>query len=196
MSTSSSLVVLSAQFGTKRPPVQIRPPRPRSKATALSGKWPFSCPYSSEVQQRLPTKLPAQPLERLARLVVGHIRVHVHRHVDLRVPGDPYGHPRMHIKAAPRGAAGPASAPRGSALEARPDRTPGRRGWIAAADRVRSAGRQADSGTEPSSRGAGRSSRGHVDGRSRGRRVVAIFASSWGSRNQYDSAVILVWRAG
>ena len=80
--------------------------------------------------------------------------------------------------------------------EARPDRTPGRRGWIAAADRVRSAGRQADSGTEPSSRGAGRSSRGHVDGRSRGRRVVAIFVSSWGSRNQYDSAVILVWRAG
>src|SRR5512146_1860621 len=40
-------------------PTQIKRPQP-------SGKWPFSCPYNSEVQQRLPAELPAQTLERLA----------------------------------------------------------------------------------------------------------------------------------
>src|SRR5216110_986159 len=34
------LVGVRAQFGTKRPPVQIRPPRPRSQATCDLRRWP------------------------------------------------------------------------------------------------------------------------------------------------------------
>jgi hypothetical protein len=42
-----------ASFGTKRPPVQIRPPRPSSQATCDHRRWPPRMPYSSEVQQWL-----------------------------------------------------------------------------------------------------------------------------------------------
>ena len=38
------------------------------------GKWPFSMPYSSKVQQRLRAKLPSEPLERVERLRVGDLR--------------------------------------------------------------------------------------------------------------------------
>src|SRR6516225_2766255 len=76
-----------AWFGTKRPPVQIRPPRPRSQATPLSGMWPF-----------LGAKLSPEPLERLERLVVGDLGVDVHRYVDLCMPQDSHGDPGMHVE--------------------------------------------------------------------------------------------------
>jgi hypothetical protein len=51
-------------FGTKRPPVQIRPPRPSSQATCDLREWLSSMPYS-KVRQGLRAELSAKPLERL-----------------------------------------------------------------------------------------------------------------------------------
>jgi hypothetical protein len=80
-------------FGTKRPPVQIRPPRPRSQATPLRGEMAFFFAYSRKVQQRLRAKLgaklSAKPLERLKRLRIGNLGVYLHRQVDLCMAQDP-----------------------------------------------------------------------------------------------------------
>jgi hypothetical protein len=49
-------------FGTKRPPVQIRPPRPRSRPCP-SGSWPFSCRTAAKYSNgEVPGCLPSADL--------------------------------------------------------------------------------------------------------------------------------------
>lgn len=68
--------------------------------------WPFSCRYSSKVQQRSGAELLAEPPSRLERLGVRDLRVDVHRHVNLRVAQDPHSHPGIKAARAARSRTG------------------------------------------------------------------------------------------
>ena len=90
--------------------------------TQLTGHLPRrDVAFSYAVQQHLRAKLPPEPLERLERLVVGDLGVDVHRDVDLRVPQDAHGDPRMHVERGQQSGTGMPHIVHGNAANARLD---------------------------------------------------------------------------